>query len=54
MKLHTAHPGTALLRLGHLLTENQRHRLETMSCNEWIARMNQQREKFGELNVSGN
>ncbi len=49
MRLHTAHPGTVLLMLGHLLTKNQRHRLETMRCDEWIARMNQQRKQLGEI-----
>lgn len=28
MKLHNAHPATILVRLGHLLTERQRARLE--------------------------
>lgn len=30
MKLHNAHPATILARLGNLLTERQRARLEMM------------------------
>ena len=31
MKLHTAHQATILARLGYLLTERQRARLEAMA-----------------------
>ena len=49
MRLHTSHPATALLRLGYLLTQSQRNRLETMQCNKCISNMNEHRGKLGEM-----